>query len=354
MTIPRGALTLPQMAISNRSLPAYEREYRLAEHLFARGEIRRALPHFRRAQLLDPAFPKWRLRIGQCQERLGSLEEAYESFRGLIDPGLQSIETVLRREILQAFTNLCHRLNREQEVTASLGDHPELVRETPALLYNLGLAHYKCRRFPEAQSCFDSLKESFRNHAAGYIGRAILHCHFGEFDRALQELHTGRQSAPHDLQIVENLALVQMKMGNPLGAVTVLRAASELPGAARNAKFSHLLGMAHLRLGDLGKAEGYLRQSLEFERTADALRDLGWLFVAKGNYAESIEFLKEALVVNPNDVWAKVDLAIAYFKQGVMQDALALFNEVRSVSQVPEVNKLLDDLARLIALSSPR
>ncbi len=343
------------MAHPKRPHAALEREYRLAEHLFARGDVRRALPHFRRALLLDPESLGWKLRTAQCLERLGRFDESYQELRRMFESGIGMGDAALRREILQVFTNLCHRLNRGQEVIECIEAHRDVADDTPPLLYNLGLALYKCERFDDARACFERLKTVHPNHSAGYIGLAILHCRALRHDLALEELQAGRRASPQDVQVVENLALVQMKMGNPLGAVTVLRAASHLPAAVRSAKYTHLLGMAHLRLGELVRAEQHLRRSLALEKSADALRDIGWLMVAKGNYAESIDYLKEALVINPADVWAKVDLAIAYFKQGVTQDAQAIFNELRSESsQIPEVNKLLDDLARLIALSSPR
>ena len=137
-------------------------------------------------------------------------------------------------------------------------------------------------------------------------------------------------------------------MGNPLAAITTLHGALARAGAIQNAKVLHLLGMAHLRLGELSRAEGYLRRSLEVERTAEALREMGWLLIAREDYTESISFLKEAISINPNDIWAKLDLAIAYFKQGVTVDAQILFNEARAASPTPEVTKLLNDLARVI------
>lgn len=325
-----------------------EQESRLAEHCFSRGDVSRALPHFRRALLVDPESHKWRLREGQCQDRLGQTSESYETFRLILSRGIARCEEGLRREILQAFTNVCHKLGKELEVIDCLAAHAPLVESTPALFYNLGLAHYKCRQFTEARESFDRLKAIHPNNSAGYIGQAVLHCHFGELPQAVQELETARQAVPHDMQIVENLAVVQMKMGNPLAAVTVLRAALRHSGAVHSAKLYHLLGMAHLRLGELARAEEYLRKSLEIERTAEALREMGWLFVARGNYPDSIAFLKEALSIDPNDIWAKVDLAIAYFKQGIMVDAQILFNEARAASPTPEVSKLLDDLARVI------
>lgn len=336
------------MTNSKNSQVVLEQECRLAEHCFTRGEVARALPHYRRALLVDPDSHKWQLRVGQCLDRLGETGEAYDTFRRILVRGIARCEEPIRREILQAITNLCHRIDKEIEVIEYLTAHQPLIEDTPALFYNLGLAYFKCRRYPEARECFDRLKAIHPKNSAGYIGQAVLFCHFNQLGNAVQELMAARHAVPNDVQITENLAVVQMKMGNPLGAVTTLRSALSRGGAAHNAKLYHLLGMAHLRLGELVRAEQYLRKSLELERTSDGLREMGWLFVARGNYTDSIAYLKEALAINPNDIWAKVDLAIAYFKQGVTVDAQILFNEARAASPTPEVSKLLDDLARVI------
>lgn len=327
---------------------AMEQECRLAEHYFSKGEVSLALPHFRRTLLIDPESFKCGLRVAQCLDRTGRFGEAYDSLLHIMERGIARSEESIQREILQAFTNLCHKLGKELEVIDCLKSHLALAEATPALFYNLGLAFYKCNRFSEAQESFSRLKALHPRHSAGYIGQAILYCHLSQYDQAVRELRTGRAAAPRDAQIIENLAVVQMKMGNPLAAVTTLRQAFR-QGSVYNAKFYHLMGMAHLRLGELGHAEGFLRKSLDLERSGEALREMGWLLVAKGNYPESISFLKEALTINPNDVWAKVDLAIAYFKQGITADAQILFNEARAASSAPEINRLLDDLARVIA-----
>ncbi|OGH55560.1 MAG: hypothetical protein A3G34_00590 [Candidatus Lindowbacteria bacterium RIFCSPLOWO2_12_FULL_62_27] len=332
---------------------ALDQERRIAEHCFVRGDARRALPHFRRALLVEPDSDRIEMRVAQCLDRLGKLDESYAAFRALVERGVGRCEEPLRREILQAFTNLCHRLNRDPEVIECLSPHLPLLEQTPPLYYNLGLAFYKCNRLEESKECFERIKAIHANHSAGYIGLAVLYCHFGHLESAIQELQAARAAAPNDVQVVENLAVVQMKIGNPLAAVTTLRSALSKGGGFHSPKFYHLLGVAHLRLGELARAEGYLQKSLAIERTSEALREMGWLQITRGNFDGSIAYLKDALALNPNDVWAKLDLAIAYFKQGITMDAQVLFNEARAVSPTPEVTRLLDDLARAIE-TAPR
>lgn len=325
-----------------------ERERRLAEHQFSLGRAARALPHYRRALLGEPDSIQLSLRVGQCLERLGRTDESYDFFRGILQRGIARCDEPLQREILLAHTNLCLRIGRVIEVSDILGSHGPLVEQTPALFYNLGIAHYKSGRYEEAAGSFEKLRAVHPNNSAGYVGQAILHCHFNRLDAAAQVLQEARRMAPGDIQIIENLAVVQMKSGNPLGAVTAIR--QSLPTFRRNPKLLHLLGMAHLRLGDLARAEVELQKSLEISRSPEALRELGWLRVAKGDYPGGMVFLKEALQINPNDIWAKVDLAVAYFKQGITAEAQVLFDEARAAAPSSDVSRLLDDLARLIAV----
>ncbi len=329
----------------------FEQESRVAEHWFSNGQIGKALPHFRRAMLIDPRSHQMKLRIGQCLDRMGRTEEASVMFEDLVGPDFDGIAQALQGEILQAYTNLCHRTGRESAVLDCLRPKLAMIERLPALYYNLGLALYKSRQMDEARDCFLRLKILHPKHSAGYIGQAILQCHANRFAEALEELESGRRAVPHDVQIFENIAVVHMKMGNPLASITILR--SLIERGMRSAKLLHMLGMAHLRLGNLPTAETHLKQSLDIERTGDALREMGWLLIAKGLHAESIVYLKEALTINPNDIWAKLDLAIAYFKQGITVDAHILFNEARAAAPSPEVTKLLDDLARVIA-AGPR
>ena len=172
------------MSNPNNLRAVFEQERRLAEHCFSHGQIVRALPHFRRALLVCPDSHKMQLRIGQCLDRLGKCDEAYEVYRRIFSQGIARCESSLQCEILQAYTNLCHKLSKELEVIDCFKSHSGLVEQTPALFYNLGLAFYKCRRFSEARDCFTRLKAVHSRHAAGYIGQAILYCHFGQLENA--------------------------------------------------------------------------------------------------------------------------------------------------------------------------
>lgn len=326
---------------------AFEQQVQAAERLFSKGDIDDALPHFRRASLVRPESEKIRLRIAQCLDRVGQREDAYQAYRRVLLRGINRCEENLRQEVLQAFTNLCHRMGRDLDVIECLKSHSNLMARTPALFYNLGLAYYKTHQFPEARDVFTRIKATHPANAAGYIGLAILHCHHGKFETAVEELREGMKAVPGDPQLVENLSMVQMKMGNNLAALTTLMNANRV-SRGRNARILHLMGMAHLRIGDLTRAETYLRQSIEIDRTPDALRELAWLKIARGEYVQSVDVLKEALAINPEDIWTKLDLAIAYFKQGITTDARDLFEQARKAAPNSDVARILDDMARII------
>lgn len=321
-----------------------DNEWMTAERLFNGGDAADAVPHYRRALLFKPVNKKIHLRLAQCEERLGRDVVAFETLDRLVRESEDLDEDTLR-ETLLSLTNLCHRLEKPQRVIDALQLHPDLVRSTPALAYNLGLGYFKQQKFAQARNTFVRLKEDHPKHAAGYMGLAIVAVHFGKNDEAVACLESARNAASWDPQVIENLAVVQMKAGNPVAAITSLR--SGLSRFMKNPKLLHLMGVAHMQVGDLSKAEHFLRSSLERNRTADTLREMGRLLIQRKACIESIAFLKESLSMDPGNLWAKVDLAVAFHRQGMINETVAMVTDIRTARPGPEIENILDELTRV-------
>lgn len=321
-------------------------EWLTAERLFNSGDAAGAVPHYRRALLFKPVNRKIHLRLAQCEERLGRDVAAFDTLDRLVRESEDLDEETLR-EALLSLTNLCHRLEKPQRVVDALQLHPDLVRNTPALAYNLGLGYFKQQKFAQASNTFVRLREDHAKHAAGYMGLAIVAVHFGKNEEAVSCLESARHAASWDPQVIENLAVVQMKAGNPVAAITSLRAG--LNRFLKNPKLLHLMGVAHLQIGEAPKAEHYLRSSLERNRTSETLREMGRLLIRRKAYIESIAFLKESLSMDSENTWTKADLAVAYHRQGMIADAAAMVADIRRSCPSREIENILDDLTRVQA-----
>ena len=103
------------------------------------------------------------------------------------------------------------------------------------------------------------------------------------------------------------------------------RAAEEVPGDDR---IVGLLGYALARDGRLEEAELAFRRALRLAPGEFAwLLDLGAVLIFQEKYSAAIDPLRQAIAAAPRDPAPRINLAIAYFEQGILDQALQLAEE---------------------------
>jgi tetratricopeptide (TPR) repeat protein len=103
-----------------------------------------------------------------------------------------------------------------------------------------------------------------------------------------------------------------------------------------NDRYYFNLGAAYERLGDFDNAVTALRKSIELNaQGANALNYLGYMYADRGiNLDESIELVRRALLIEPENGYYIDSLGWAYFKKGMLDEAMQELK--RAVALVPD------------------
>jgi len=151
---------------------------------------------------------------------------------------------------------------RESDYAAALVHlHAALAREPdfPAALYQLGVAHFRLRRYGDAAAVF----ERFLAVAPGELGatQALAHCYYSLGDYARAQAHYERvlALAPTSAEAWRGLGLALLRQGDPSGALARLERALELKpdhadALAWRAQALFELGRSEQALAALGRA----------------------------------------------------------------------------------------------------
>jgi len=88
-------------------------------------------------------------------------------------------------------------------------------------------------------------------------------------------------------------------------------------------------------LGEFQQAEGYLRKAITLgandpEILKTAKFSLATISVKEGKDAEAVRLLQDVILINPSDVYARVELADIHYKSGQYEQAMKLLQEALS------------------------
>lgn len=138
-------------------------------------------------------------------------------------------------------------------------------------------------------------------------------------------------------------------------AIELLNQALEAkPKGPEAVKILRLRAESWQYLGDMTKAEADLKSGLEQARTAaekvEVLEGLGWLKLFQKDYPAAEDFLSQALALDPQHYWARLNLAHTLLLQNRHGKALILYCGLAQASPDKPLSQVLaKDYARLNA-----
>lgn len=230
----------------------YLSDYYLANGLSGRGQLAEAAQIYASTLLpLDPDNPSFLTNLANLERRLGRPEEAFDLFRRAqaVDPNDPEI-------LLQLGQLESDRGNLEAAEQLFLSAR-QLDPSNLSAAYLAALTAARGGRSDDAIERFEEALVIDPSHLDSRLQLGIERAKDGEVDGARRELRTARGIAPFSPRIHYNLALLELRSGNPQVALggfeTALRFRQPYPAAR--------LGFA-LALRELGREEE-ARKALE-------------------------------------------------------------------------------------------
>jgi len=295
--------------------------------------------------------------LGECYFMSGKVEKSIEEFQTLIrlDPSARSY----------AFLGLCYRrLGRFDEARKYFEQGLKKDPKNPSCLYNLGYIEEHQGNYLAAEHFFEQTLRSNPNHPEALLELANLRIKSKRLAEAAELLRKYVQVSPTPAPGYYKLAMVERSLHQPEAAerdLTVFQTLSK-DASTGPLPYQHLLDYldnrsslsrrekTQLDLADLSEqiqkhpdqpqdlyllAEGYLklgkveeaRQAIEQlnQLTAGDYRTqtgVGVLLARYHLYDDAIRHFQNALRIAPDSDDVKFDLADAYFRKGMYEQAL--------------------------------
>ncbi len=226
-----------------------------------------------------------------------------------------------RQDAIEAFTR--------GDCDAALRGFKDIFEDQRTFSSGLDLAyHYRvCRQLPSAKEVLASMQEVWPERYELALERARVAEALGDRRSAIRILKSAPGDAARHPQVLEALAAVQLRAGDPSGTIGTLRGGSAVLLSSKALAYHSMMAAALTELGRHAEAVDHWREvSSAQPRDATAIRSLAKALGASGEADAAISVLSDALarLGDQGSLW--LDLGFLYLEQGAMGDAVEAFD----------------------------
>jgi tetratricopeptide (TPR) repeat protein len=303
-----------------RALPLYRRVVevdpghaeawqRLADSARALGEYATAVDAFGRALALRPGLASLHVGLGQCLAALGRRDEAAGQYHAALRLDPHNADAAMHLGVMQA------EAGRLQEALGLLQQAAVAAPDSAAAQHNLGVALAQAGRKEEAEA---HLREALRlqpEYAECHVNLGSVLRDLRRPEAALEHYRTAARLRPTWAGAFINLGLGLCEAGKHAEAVVALKHATRLDPNAKEGFNS--LGLALAEVGRWTEAEAAYEQALRLDPAyAEAHANLGSCFKEQQRLAEALACYDIALAVQPDSVSAHYNQALTLLQAG--------------------------------------
>lgn len=221
--------------------------------------------------------------------------------------------------------------------------------DVPGLSLLVGAIFMDQRRFDDAAAVFATIQPKDIDYSEAQIHLSDLKVQMKQGDAAIKILEDLMRTNPSP-RVAYALGEIYRDNGNSKGAVSAYDQAITLSGGKADDELwsvYYVRAMAYDDLGQWDKAEADLKTALSYRPdNPHVLNYLGYSYADKNiNMGEAREMVMKALVHAPTDPYITDSLGWVYFRQGDMEQALALLERAVSLKPYdPVLNDHLGDV----------
>jgi len=281
-------------------------QFNLANARLANGQISAALNAME--ALLPQLENPWMLHNNQAvaQLQLGLYEQALEHLNLAIRLQAEAPEPYYHRGLLHL---------RLQELPRALESFDFALQHAPQHIPSQSLRAHVQARMGQIEPALEALNQVLEldpDYASAYLFRGLIHLQETRLDQALADFDRALVLRPQDPEVLLNRSLAHIRR-------------NDLVQSAQDASDS---------LQDLKGPDAATQQIFVYE-------NLAWIHLLQQDWQRAAELAQQALVLEPNALSARLNLAHAQLYQGQRTEALsgyrAILNNLLEGRPVPEV-----------------
>jgi len=301
----------------------------LGESYFMSGKVDKAIAEFKQLIALDPAARSYAF-LGLSYRQLGRFDEARKYFEEGLKKDPRNTACLFNMGYIEEHQG--HHEAAEHFFEEALRSHPDY----PEALLELANLRIAAKRFAEAADLLRKYVRVSRAPASGYyklamVERSLQQTKAAERDMSVfQTLSKNASTGPYPYQhlfdYLDNRSTLSSREKTMLDLTQLLEQIRTHPGQPEDL---YLLAEGYLKLGKVEDARKAVAQ-LDQLSTSDyrTQTGVGVLLARYRLYNDAIQHFQNALRTNPDSDDVKFDLADAYFRNGLYQQALEIAQQV--------------------------
>lgn len=317
----------------------------LGESYFMSGKTQEAVQEFQKLIDLDPSARSYAF-MGLSYRHLGRFDEARKYFQKGLDLDPHNTSCLFNMGFIEERQG--NAAGAEKLFQQTLHENPDFA-EALLELANLRIAG---KRFAEAADLLRRYVKVSREPSSGYYKLAMVERSLHQTAAAERDLRvfqtlskdaaTGPYPYEHLFDYLDNRAKLAPKARTQADLQQLTEQIQKHPDQPQNL---YLLAEAYLKLGNLESARQAIAQ-LDQLSSGDyrTQAGIGVLLARYRLYNDAIQHFQAALAANPTSDAVKFDLADAYFRKGIYDQALATANTVSPQGRDDSFLALLGDI----------
>ncbi len=296
---------------------------------------------------VNPEDSEARFYLGNALEGSGRYEEAVEMFSYLVEKtGNNNEVEKTNRLLFQQHLAANYMELREFEKAVSL--YQEMAEMDPKSNTQLLNAYRVSRQFQKAMQLGGNLYE--KNPEDIQIGAIYAQtlADAGKPKEGVKILEKLIQSNPKDMDLYVFVSRIHIQGRQYDKAMEILRQAESMDvDGANNEKLQYLLAEIYEKQKEYGRAESTLKEILKTNpKNAAVLNFIGYMLADRGiRLEEALQYVKDALVIEPHNGFYLDSLGWAFFKMNDLENAEKYLLEANRLARNdPVIDEHLGDL----------
>ncbi|MFN2363368.1 MAG: tetratricopeptide repeat protein [Halarsenatibacteraceae bacterium] len=207
---------------------------------------------------------------------------------------------------------------------------------------NQAMEYFNDADYENAASELSDLIEEGEESWQAYYFAGLSYNYIGQSETAIPYFRNAYELRPDDYRTVVNYSRALYRADSYDLAYEVL---SDYDGDILDTQYHNLLGLIYMAEEDIEAAESAYLEAIEYGDNPYVYNNLGLLLLEEGRYEESVEYLAQAVELEPTEAYIYNNYGLALLNTGAEAEAVEAFEKALEID--PDYRKAENNLNRI-------
>ncbi len=205
-----------------------------------------------------------------------------------------------------------------------------------------GMEYFNQADYENAAAEFSNLLEEGEESWQIYYFAGLSYNYIGQPETAIPYFENAYELRSDDYRTVVNYSRALYRSEAYQTAYAIL---NDYDGDILDTQYHNLLGLIYSAEGDISKAESAYLEGIEHGDNPYVYNNLGLLLLEDGRYEEAVEYLAEAVALEPDEAYIYNNYGLALFNTGAEDQAVEAFESALEID--PDFTRAENNLNRI-------